>query len=182
MLRPTPGDPREAEQHHWNTGAKENQQLNPGGPSNRQKLHRLIYWDWTIKCRLRLLSVYLYGKSKLSFTNSDDAEFIAVFSCKQTEDNVLVCAYTLDTYYTCTLIVYCMLHGHSMKLSLWWRKKRDLSNAIFNIYRLTLSNQNYSDCARFQLVHAPPTPSYLFQTLLRRCFCCRFLSPSFCVL
>ena len=23
--------------HHWNTGAKENQQLNPGGPSNRQK-------------------------------------------------------------------------------------------------------------------------------------------------
>ena len=35
MLRPTPGDPRGAEQHHWNTGAKENQQLNPGGPSNR---------------------------------------------------------------------------------------------------------------------------------------------------
>ena len=25
------------EQHHWNTGAKENQQLNPGEPSNRQK-------------------------------------------------------------------------------------------------------------------------------------------------
>ena len=37
VLRPTPGDPRGAEQHHWNTGAKENQQLNPGGPSNRQK-------------------------------------------------------------------------------------------------------------------------------------------------
>ena len=37
MLRPTPGDPRGAEQHHWNTGAKENQQLNPGGPINRQK-------------------------------------------------------------------------------------------------------------------------------------------------
>ena len=37
MLRPTPGDPRGAEQHHWNTGAKENQQLNPGGPSKRQK-------------------------------------------------------------------------------------------------------------------------------------------------
>ena len=31
------GDHRGAEQHHWNTGAKENQQLNPGGPSNRQK-------------------------------------------------------------------------------------------------------------------------------------------------
>ena len=37
MLRPTPGDPWGVEQHHWNTGAEENQQLNPGGPSNRQK-------------------------------------------------------------------------------------------------------------------------------------------------
>ena len=37
VLRPTPGDPRGVEQHHWNTGAKENQQLNPDGPSNRQK-------------------------------------------------------------------------------------------------------------------------------------------------
>ena len=30
MLRPTSGDPWGVEQHHWNTGAKENQQLNPG--------------------------------------------------------------------------------------------------------------------------------------------------------
>ena len=37
MLRPIPGDPWSVEQHHWNTEAKENQQLNPGGPSNRQK-------------------------------------------------------------------------------------------------------------------------------------------------
>ena len=37
VLRPTPGDLWGVEQHHWNTGAKENQQLNPGGPSNRQK-------------------------------------------------------------------------------------------------------------------------------------------------
>ena len=37
VLRPTPGDPWGVEQHHWNTGAKENQQLNPDGPSNRQK-------------------------------------------------------------------------------------------------------------------------------------------------
>ena len=37
MLRPTPGDPWVVEQHHWNTGAKENQTLNPGRPSNRQK-------------------------------------------------------------------------------------------------------------------------------------------------
>ena len=35
VLRPIPGDPWGIEQHHWNTGAKENQQLNPGGP--RQK-------------------------------------------------------------------------------------------------------------------------------------------------
>ena len=27
MLRPTPGDPLGVEQHHWNTGAEENQQL-----------------------------------------------------------------------------------------------------------------------------------------------------------
>ena len=31
VLRPTPGDPWGVEQHHWNTGAKENQQLNPVG-------------------------------------------------------------------------------------------------------------------------------------------------------
>ena len=37
MLRPTPGDPWGVEQHHWNTGAKENEQLDPGGPSNRRK-------------------------------------------------------------------------------------------------------------------------------------------------
>ena len=37
VLRPTPGDPCGVEQHHWNTGAEKNQQLNPGGPSNRQK-------------------------------------------------------------------------------------------------------------------------------------------------
>ena len=35
VLRPIPGDPWGIEQHHWNTGAKENQQLNwkaPGKP------------------------------------------------------------------------------------------------------------------------------------------------------
>ena len=29
VLRPTPGDPWGVEHHHWNTGAKQNQQLNP---------------------------------------------------------------------------------------------------------------------------------------------------------
>ena len=37
VLRPTPGDPWGVEQHHLNTGAKENKQLNTGGPSNKQK-------------------------------------------------------------------------------------------------------------------------------------------------
>ena len=57
VLRPTPGDPWGVEQHHWNTGAEENQQLNPGGPSNRQKspgpnqpkqtaLCRGHHWAW----------------------------------------------------------------------------------------------------------------------------------------
>ena len=31
VLRPTPGDPWDVEQHHRNTGAKQNQELKPGG-------------------------------------------------------------------------------------------------------------------------------------------------------
>ena len=38
-MRPTPGDPWSVEQHHWNTGAEENQQLNPGGIHLRLTLH-----------------------------------------------------------------------------------------------------------------------------------------------
>ena len=37
VLRLTPGYPWGVEQHHWNTGAKENQQLSPSGPSNGQQ-------------------------------------------------------------------------------------------------------------------------------------------------
>ena len=37
VMRPTPGGPWGVEQHHWNSGANKNQQLNPGGPSNRQE-------------------------------------------------------------------------------------------------------------------------------------------------
>ena len=37
VLRPTPGDPWGVEQHLWNTGVKENQQLNHGGQSNIQR-------------------------------------------------------------------------------------------------------------------------------------------------
>ena len=43
VLRPTSGDPLGIEQHHWNTGAKENQKLNPGGPSNRHKARQLSF-------------------------------------------------------------------------------------------------------------------------------------------
>ena len=44
MLRPTPEDPWGVEQDLWNTGAKENQQLNPGGPS-KAKFHIEPQWD-----------------------------------------------------------------------------------------------------------------------------------------
>ena len=38
VLRPTPGDPWGVEQHHWNTGAEENQQLNqPVGQATDKK-------------------------------------------------------------------------------------------------------------------------------------------------
>ena len=38
MLRPTRGDPWGVEQHHWNTGAEENQQLNPVGQATDKRL------------------------------------------------------------------------------------------------------------------------------------------------
>ena len=37
VLRPTPGDPLGVEQDHWNTGAKENQQLIPVGQATDKK-------------------------------------------------------------------------------------------------------------------------------------------------
>ena len=39
LVGPTPGDPWDVEQHRWNTGAKENQRSNPGGPSNKQNIY-----------------------------------------------------------------------------------------------------------------------------------------------
>ena len=42
MLRPTPGDPWGVEQHHWNNGAEENQQLNPGGEAGAVEVRVLI--------------------------------------------------------------------------------------------------------------------------------------------
>ena len=48
VLRPTPGDPWGVEQHHWNTGAKENQQLNPEWwePSP------MCSFSWMVKCSI----------------------------------------------------------------------------------------------------------------------------------
>ena len=63
MLRPTPGDPWGVEQHHWNTGAKENQQLKPGGPSNRQKpvlLFTFVKLGSAQRCR-RMIQGQKYG-------------------------------------------------------------------------------------------------------------------------
>ena len=37
VLRPTPGDPRGAEQHHWNTGAKENQPVGQATDKKKKK-------------------------------------------------------------------------------------------------------------------------------------------------
>ena len=34
-LGPTSGDPWGVKEHHWNAGANEKQQVNPGGPPNR---------------------------------------------------------------------------------------------------------------------------------------------------
>ena len=43
VLRPTPEDPWGVEQHHWNTVAEENQQLNPGGVQKYWKsVHKQI--------------------------------------------------------------------------------------------------------------------------------------------
>ena len=61
VLRPTPGDPWGAEKHHWNTGAKENQQLNAGGPSNRQNIDQTS---------VKLMS-HLWKMTKLTKWKSD---------------------------------------------------------------------------------------------------------------
>ena len=44
VLRLTPGDPWGVEQQHWNTGAEENQQLNPSGRVKRKG------WGYTHDC------------------------------------------------------------------------------------------------------------------------------------
>ena len=58
QLRPTPGDPWGIEQHHWNTGAKENQKLNPGGLSNRHKAGQLSFmtrWQYHLRSTFWIL-------------------------------------------------------------------------------------------------------------------------------
>ena len=48
MLRPTPGDPWGVEHHHWNTGAEENQQLNPG----RYLIDKCHKWNiGSVRCK-----------------------------------------------------------------------------------------------------------------------------------
>ena len=51
LLRPTPGDPWGVEQHHWNTGAKENPQLSILIPTD--VVQSVVHGLWTsITCRL----------------------------------------------------------------------------------------------------------------------------------
>ena len=45
VLRQTPGDPWGVEHHHRNTGAKENQLLNSGGPSKELYVGAVIESD-----------------------------------------------------------------------------------------------------------------------------------------
>ena len=71
VLRPTPGDSWGNEQHHWNTRAKENQQLNPGGPSNIQKRSGPNQLEYIALCRAiiesdaRPTGVHLKREAKL---------------------------------------------------------------------------------------------------------------------
>ena len=53
VLRPTPGDPWGVEQHHWYTGAKENQQLNPGEHHYRHPLLNCQTLTTYIPCSCR---------------------------------------------------------------------------------------------------------------------------------
>ena len=64
MLRPIPGDPWGIEQHHWNTGAKENQQLNPGGPSFLEVQDKCV----NLSAVIQDFSPIVYNSDQMSFT------------------------------------------------------------------------------------------------------------------
>ena len=78
MLRPTPGDPRGVEQHHRNTGAEENQQLNPGGPSNRQKKTFSKFF----RRHYELVSEFNVGVKTLLHQGLSEPEFYGDLVCK----------------------------------------------------------------------------------------------------
>ena len=63
VLRPTPGDPWGVEQHHWNTGAEENQQLNPGGPDQHLFQNKSVVYTADRR------------KSELKFIKKEMADF-----------------------------------------------------------------------------------------------------------
>ena len=67
VLRPTPGDPWCIDQHHWNTGAKENQKLIPSEPSNRHEAGQLSFMTrWQYHLRSTFGSTF--NAHKLSLT------------------------------------------------------------------------------------------------------------------
>ena len=67
MLRSTPGDPWGVEQHHWNTGAKENQQLSPGGPSKDFLKFYRRHYELVSKFSVGLKTLLHQGLSELEF-------------------------------------------------------------------------------------------------------------------
>ena len=78
MLRPTPGDPRGAEQHHWNTGAKENQQLNPVQDCwNYLSLTRLLE-IFVVSCQLKL-TVRSSNLNELLISPADYELYLVIF-------------------------------------------------------------------------------------------------------
>ena len=66
VLRPTPGDPRGAEQHHWNTGAKENQQLNPGESKFCEIWAKDFQATTLILLELRILTFFFFNFNLLA--------------------------------------------------------------------------------------------------------------------
>ena len=62
VLWPTPGDLWGVEQHHWNTEAKENQQLNPGEVAHKTKMQNV---GTSISPSLHDVSVFQYLEKAL---------------------------------------------------------------------------------------------------------------------
>ena len=125
MLRPIPGDPWGVEQHHCNTGAKANQQLNPGEPSNRQNLKVFtvsyrnhdalvtsidmrMFASWAFKLKVKIVLRFIMLISSLQAIVSNlskpvrflslwvyDTAFSGLFSMSFTEPSIVLYVHAL---------------------------------------------------------------------------------------